>query len=29
MPPLCVTSDQIDEALELLRTSLDEALAAP
>ena len=28
MPPLCVTSDQIDEALELLRTSLDEALAA-
>jgi 4-aminobutyrate aminotransferase len=28
MPPLCVTSDQIDEAVELLRTSLDEALHA-
>jgi 4-aminobutyrate aminotransferase len=28
MPPLCVTSDQIDEAVELLRTSLDEALGA-
>ncbi len=26
MPPLVVTSDQIDEAVDLLRTSLDEAL---
>jgi 4-aminobutyrate aminotransferase len=28
MPPLCVTEAEIDEAVELLRASLDEALAA-
>ncbi|HET9693890.1 MAG TPA: acetyl ornithine aminotransferase family protein [Steroidobacteraceae bacterium] len=28
MPPLVVTSDQVDEAVNLLRTSLDEALQA-
>jgi 4-aminobutyrate aminotransferase len=27
MPPLCVTTAEIDEATELLRASLDEALA--
>lgn len=28
MPPLCVSTGEIDEAVELLRVSLDEALAA-
>jgi 4-aminobutyrate aminotransferase len=27
MPPLCVTAAEIDEAVQLLRKSLDEALA--
>ena len=28
MPPLCVSSDEIEEAVQILRTSLDEALSA-
>jgi 4-aminobutyrate aminotransferase len=27
MPPLCVTTDEVDEAVEIVRVSLDEALA--
>jgi 4-aminobutyrate aminotransferase len=27
MPPLCVTTDEVDEAVEIVRLSLDEALA--
>ena len=26
MPPLCVSSDEVEEAVQILRTSLDEAL---
>ena len=29
MPPLCVTKAEVDEAMQLLRVSLDEALAGP